>query len=59
MSSLLRRIQRRVVRKRPDYVVPDRPYRLHADGVGYDVLHPTKGWQSFCAKRVAYYAGVR
>lgn len=36
----------------------DRRFRLHKDKQGkptggYDVLHPTRGWKRFCAKRVA------
>lgn len=27
-------------------------YRLHADGAGYDVYHPTKGWRRYSAARV-------
>jgi len=28
-------------------------FRSHADGIGYDVLHPTKGWRRISAKRLA------
>lgn len=30
-----------------------RRFRMHADGIGYDVLHPTKGWHTFSGRRVA------
>lgn len=27
-------------------------FRQHADGIGYDVLHPTRGWRRVSARRV-------
>lgn len=27
-------------------------FRQHEDGIGYDVLHPTRGWRRVCARRV-------
>ena len=53
MSSMLRNLQRKALRRSPDYVTPSQGFRLHKDGTGYDVLHPTRGWKRVCAKRAA------
>lgn len=42
MSSALRRMQRRALRKRPDY--EPRPQVTQDKGEGYRTLRPTKGW---------------
>jgi hypothetical protein len=36
----------------PDYQPPAQKFRFHADGEGYDVYHPTKGWLRVSGKRV-------
>lgn len=51
MSSLPRRLQRKVLRSRKDYERPEPRTRVLADG-GYAVLSPTKGWRAFSARRV-------
>lgn len=52
MSSMLRNLQRKIARRAPDRARSEQPFRLHADGVGYDVYHPTRGWKRICADRV-------
>jgi hypothetical protein len=53
MSSMLRNLQRKIERRSPDRARVEQPYRQHADGTGYDVYHPTRGWRRISAKRVA------
>lgn len=54
MSSLLRRMQRKLLRSSASYVAPAGQVRVHADG-SYDALHPTRGWKHISAKRAALY----
>lgn len=49
MSSLVRRIQRKVMRKRPDYEPRAQVTEVYDDG-SYSVLRPTKGWAYFSAR---------
>lgn len=51
-----RRYQRKMARlpqdaETPDRVERDRPFKMLPDG-GYQVLHPTKGWMRFSARRL-------
>lgn len=52
MSSLVRRIQRRVLRKRSDYEPAPQAVETFKDG-SYSTLRPTKGWAHFSARRLA------
>jgi hypothetical protein len=52
MTSFTSRLARRFKRSQPDYQSPEQQYRLHVDGEGYDVYHPTKGWRRVSGKRV-------
>ena len=52
MSSFLQMLHRKAARKSPDYEGQAQPTVMHADGVGYDTLTPTKGWRSYSMKRL-------
>lgn len=54
MSSFLRTLQRRQLRKSTDYETPTQLAQPQPDG-GYRVLHPTRGWKTVCGKRAALY----
>lgn len=58
MSSLLRRLERKRKRVAGTFEVQARPHREHATTQGYDVLHPTKGWQRFSERRLTGIANI-
>jgi hypothetical protein len=49
---MLRNLQRKIARRVRDPERKPQPFRLHTDGIGYDVYHPTRGWRRVSAKRV-------
>lgn len=51
MSSLIRRIERKVARLNGGYEKKPQPTVLLPDG-GYKTLHPTKGWMKVSGKRL-------
>lgn len=51
MSSRLRTLQRRALRKRADYTPAGQPTKVFPDG-GYRTLRPTKGWLVMSARRL-------
>lgn len=64
MSSIIRRIGKAIAMKK--LTADERAelkqsrtqlFRQHEDGIGYDVLHPTRGWKRISARRVL--AGAR
>ena len=64
MSSITRRIGKAIAKKfltveQRAELKKNRPqlFRQHEDGIGYDVLHPTRGWKRVSARRVL--AGAR
>lgn len=59
MSSIIRRIGKAIAMKR--LTADERQelkeskvqrFRSHEDGIGYDVLHPTRGWKRVSSRRV-------
>jgi hypothetical protein len=54
MSSFTRTLQRRALRKSPDYTPKPQLTQIHPDG-SYHVLHPTRGWRFVCAARAQLY----
>lgn len=53
MSNQIKRAMLRRAQKAGAPSTTEQQYRQHADGVGYDVLHPTRGWKRISAKRLA------
>lgn len=53
MSNQIKRAMLRRAQKAGAPSTTEQQYRAHADGVGYDVLHPTRGWKRISAKRLA------
>lgn len=51
MSSLIRNIARKAARNSSNYEPKPQKTVAHIDG-GYSVLHPTRGWQRFSARRL-------
>lgn len=51
MSSLARRMQRKVLRRRTDYEPAPQVYQMLPNG-GYRTLHPTKGWRVVSPLRI-------
>lgn len=51
MSSFLRNMQRRTLRKREDYTPAPQPTIV--TDTGYHTLHPTKGWRYVSIRRLA------
>lgn len=52
MSSLTRRIEKRILKKQDRWKGSEQPVRHRRDG-GYSTLRPTKGWLIVSAKRLA------
>ena len=59
MSSLLRRQQKRILKKIGKWEVRPRPFRIHKGSDGYDVLRPTKGWLRVSGARLRAQARLR
>lgn len=57
MSSFLRRLQKKILRKRSEYTPTEPAIRYYKDG-GYSVLRPTKGWLKVSAKRAQLWGKV-
>lgn len=54
-NRIERRMRRRLELARPIAEREVRPQqcKIHPDGIGYSVLHPTKGWRRISAIRAA------
>lgn len=51
MSSFIRNIQRKALRRKADYEPAPQPFVTLPCG-GYRTLRPTKGWATFTARRL-------